>query len=148
MKTSENNYYLIEKFREAIAKNNMKNSKQREYIFQTLIDMKYHCTPEELYDKIKITNKTIGVSTVYRTLSFLEKESLIKSISFGVMGKKYEVSTQDKHDHIICHSCGDIVEFVDTKINTLISDILKENDFTPVAHSLELYGICITCQNK
>jgi Fur family ferric uptake transcriptional regulator len=144
----DNNNYLINKLKQSITKNNMKHSKQREYIFETLIDMEHHSTPEELYDEIKIKNKAIGISTIYRTLSYLEKENLIKSISFGALGKKYEAVNQKQHDHIICNSCGEIVEFIDESINSIKEKILKTHNFRATKHGIELYGTCEVCQTK
>ena len=51
-----------------------------------------------------------------------------------------------QHDHVICIECNKVVEFCDPRIHqiqSMIGDLLK---FDIKHHSLNLYGICATCQ--
>jgi Fur family ferric uptake transcriptional regulator len=88
----------------------------------------------------------IGIATVYRALSFLEEVDLITSITFGTDGKKYESNSKSHHDHLICTSCGKIIEFIDEEIEKRQDKIAKKNRFKILSHSMQLYGICENCQ--
>ncbi len=107
-----------------------------------------HLTAEEIYNLIKIKepDSNIGIATVYRALSFLEEVDLIASIAFGSEGKKYESNAKAHHDHLICTSCGKIVEFVDEEIEKRQEKIAKQNNFKVTSHSMQLYGVCSACQ--
>lgn len=37
---------------------------------------------------------SIGIATVYRTLNLLEESGMVTSISFGIQGKKIELTKQ------------------------------------------------------
>ena len=104
---------LLNRFKELLKADNLKFTRQREAILQTLYDHTGHFTPEELHRLIKEKNPELktGIATVYRTLSLLEKAGIVTSISFGTQGKKYELGIKAHHDHIICTKCGKILEF-------------------------------------
>lgn len=89
---------------------------------------------------------SVGIATVYRTLTVLEESGLVSSISLGVQGKKYEIANKPHHDHIICEQCNTIVEFENEEIEELQHTIAKENGFKLTNHLMQLYGICAACQ--
>jgi Fur family ferric uptake transcriptional regulator len=74
---------------------------------------------------------------------------LIKKHQFGKNLAQYEKSYGYKqHDHIICVDCKKVVEFCDPRIQqikSMMGDILN---FKITHHSLNMYGICGTCQKK
>jgi Fur family ferric uptake transcriptional regulator len=73
---------------------------------------------------------------------------MVTSLSFGAQGKKYELGAKDHHDHIICTKCGSISEFVDEEIESRQKKIAEELGFVMQEHSMQIYGICKTCQTK
>ncbi|MEA2051017.1 MAG: Fur family transcriptional regulator [Campylobacterota bacterium] len=128
----------------------MKYTEQRAIILKILLNLDDHLSAEELHEvvKEKYPNQNIGIATVYRTLNFLEEVELISSISFGKEGKKYESNDTTHHDHIICTSCGKIVEFFDQEIENRQEKIALENGFQITNHDMQIYGLCENCNNK
>ena len=127
----------------------MKYTEQRAIILELLLILDEHLSADELLDivKEKYPNNNIGIATIYRTLNFLEEVNLISSISFGKDGKKYESNDKDNHhDHLICTSCGKIVEFLDMEIEKKQEDIATKNGFTITDHTMQIFGICKECQ--
>lgn len=147
----ETNYEsAIEQLREVLKKKGMKFTEQRALILQLLLKLDDHLTAEELHEIVKkeYPDQNIGIATVYRTLNFLEEVNLISSISFGKDGKKYEGNSSSHHDHIICTSCGKIVEFFDDEIEKRQEQVALDNGFKILDHTMQLYGLCQDCQNK
>ena len=139
---------FLEKFKNILKKAGLKFTKQREIIFFTLYKSSNHLTAEELYVLIKKQHPelNIGIATIYRTLALLEENNLISSIQLN-NGKKFEIA-KSHHDHLICTSCGKIVEFENDEIEKLQEKIAKENGFILTGHIMQLYGICEECQKK
>ncbi|WP_024787730.1 MULTISPECIES: Fur family transcriptional regulator [unclassified Lebetimonas] len=139
---------LLDEFKNILKKAGLKFTKQREIIFSTLYKNPNHLTAEDLYLVIKkqYPELNIGIATVYRTLAMLEENSLISSIHCN-NGKKFEIA-KSHHDHLICTSCGKIVEFHNDEIEKLQEKIAKENGFKLTNHILQLYGLCEECQKK
>lgn len=139
---------IIEELKRIVKQKGLKYTEQREVVLKILMHAQEHLTAEEIYNLIKVKepDSNIGIATVYRALSFLEEVNLIASIAFGNEGKKYESNAKAHHDHLICTSCGKIVEFVDEEIEKRQEKIAKLNNFKVSSHSMQLYGICEKCQ--
>lgn len=138
---------LLASFKDLLKKNNLKFTRQRELVLKTLYEKNEHFTPEDLYIFLKSTypELNIGIATVYRTLNLLEESNLATSISFGVAGKKFELANKPHHDHMICKSCGLIIEFQNEKIEQLQLEIAKASHFTITSHLMQLRGLCESC---
>ncbi len=140
---------LLKRFKELLKADNLKFTRQREAILQTLYNHTGHFTPEELHRLIKERHPELktGIATVYRTLALLEGAGIVTSISFGTQGKKYELGIKAHHDHIICTKCGKILEFFDEAIERKQERIAGEFGFVMEDHSLKIFGVCPECQN-
>lgn len=141
---------LLEEFKVVLKKSDLKFTKQREVILRTLYNNQDHFTPETLHGLVKTSypELNVGIATVYRTLNLLEESNLVTSISFGLQGKKFELATKPHHDHMICRTCGLIIEFQDPTIEKRQITLTKEHDFKLTNHMMQLYGICKNCQKK
>jgi len=141
---------LLSDFKQLLKTNGLKFTIQREVILEMLYNSDEHLTPEGLHHLIqeKHPDLNTGIATVYRTLSLLEDSAMVTSLSFGAQGKKYELGAKDHHDHIICTECGSISEFVDEEIELKQKKIAEKLGFLMQEHSMQIYGICKTCQNK
>ena len=143
--TKEN---IINELKTIIKQKGMKYTEQRAIILQILVNLDDHLNAEDIHSIIQKEHpdQNIGIATIYRTLNFLEEVNLISSISFGSDGKKYEGNLKEHHDHLICTSCGMIVEFLDDDIEKKQKVIAKKNEFTITDHSMQIYGLCKNCQ--
>ena len=152
MSTFENLEYnsLLASFKELLKNNSLKFTKQREVVLKTLYERDEHFTPEDLYIFLKSAypELNIGIATVYRTLNLLEESHMATSISFGVAGKKFELANKPHHDHMICKSCGLIIEFQNDKIEQLQLEIAQANHFIITSHLMQLRGLCKECAHN
>ncbi|RLA68328.1 MAG: transcriptional repressor [Epsilonproteobacteria bacterium] len=141
---------LLGKFQDLLKKNTLKFTKQRELILKFLYEKDGHFTPEDIYMMLKkeYPEIKIGIATVYRTLTLLEESGIAGSISFGVQGKKYELGLKKHHDHLICASCGKIIEFYDDIIEKKQEEIAKAFNFKMTDHTMKIIGLCESCQTK
>ena len=141
---------LLEKFKSIIKESGLKYTKQRELIVKFLYENSGHFTPEEINDALKneYPNMTIGIATVYRTLTLLEESGLVTSISFGAQGKKYEFGLKKHHDHLVCKQCGVITEFCDEVIEKRQQEIAKKINFQMTDHTMKIIGVCQPCQKS
>ncbi|ADG94097.1 ferric uptake regulator, Fur family [Arcobacter nitrofigilis DSM 7299] len=139
---------IKDELKKIVKQKGLKYTEQREIVLEVLLNAKGHLTAEEIYNEVKNANpdSNIGIATVYRSLSFLEEVHLITSITFGTDGKKYESNTKNHHDHLICVSCGKIVEFMDEEIEKRQTKVAKENGFVITNHVMQLLGKCSDCQ--
>jgi len=108
-----------------------------------------HLSVEELYRRVRQRNPRIGYATVYRTLRLMAESGWASSLRFGERMARFEHRTEGKHhDHLICLSCGKILEFENERIEELQTRIAQQEGFQIFDHKMELYGHCSICALK
>ena len=108
---------------------------------ETISDTKFHPDVDEIYNRAIRIDKKISVATVYRTVKLLEENGIIDKHEFKAGKARYEVSTENHHDHLIDINTGEIIEFVDNEIENLQKKVAEKYGYDLVDHKLELYGV-------
>ena len=133
--------------RQHITAHNMKHTRQREVILEAFLKAGGHVSAEELYDNVIKLDSSIGLATVYRTLSLLCECGIAQQQEFGEGHTRFEIVHEyQHHDHLICTKCGKIIEFENTNIERLQEEVARDHKFTVYTHKLEMYGLCSECR--
>jgi Fur family transcriptional regulator, ferric uptake regulator len=125
-------------------------SKARDAVVEVFFETEAHASLQELFDAASRRHAGVGFATVYRTMKLLDEAGLADARNFGD-GKStlYEVAAgRSHHDHLICESCGRIVEFVDEEVESLQDKIARRYGFSLKRHRHELYGLCSDCRPR
>ena len=134
------------KFKDYLLSKGLKSTRQRELSSDEFLRASSHLSTEELYLRLRRKNPSIGYATVHRTLKLFADCGIAEQRHFGDGQARYEASDHDEHhDHLICVSCGKIVEFEDPRIEELQGEVAATHGFTIERHRLELYGCCLDC---
>lgn len=135
-----------DKFRNFLLAKGLKSTRQREFILEEFLRAGSHLSTEELYLRLRKKNPRIGYATVHRTLKLFAECGIAEQRHFGDGQARYEASDHDEHhDHLICVSCGKIVEFEDPRIEGLQDEVAALHGFSIQRHRMELYGYCGSC---
>ncbi len=138
-----------EKLAVYLAKKGMKLTNQRRLIVSTFCDhASEHLSAEELYQKLRVIDPSIGQATVYRTLKLMLDAGLARELHFGDDVARFEPYASDHHDHLICEECGKTVPVFDEKIESLQANLAAQHGFKPTSHRMYLFGICKECLSK
>lgn len=105
-----------------------------------------HQSAEDIYKALLDQGEEIGLATVYRVLTQFESAGLVTRHHFEGGQAVFELDHGEHHDHLVCVSCGKVVEFVDEVIEQHQNQIAEANGFTITEHSLIIYGRCGSCQ--
>ena len=136
----------LDVLKQHLTKHNLKLTRQREYILNAFLKME-HVTAEQMYHLLAKKDPHIGLATIYRTLKLFCETGLAQERHFGTQTQFDNVAHKGHHDHMICTSCGKIVEFQNCQIEKLQEEVAAKNGFTIQTHKLELYGLCADCQS-
>jgi Fur family ferric uptake transcriptional regulator len=125
----------------------LKHSRQRELVADAFFAMDGHVSVDELIGHVRRLDPRVSVATVYRTMKLLAECGLAVPRQFGGGQTRYEPSAgRPHHDHLICTTCGDIVEFANARIELLQARVAESHGFEVESHKLELYGRCARCR--
>lgn len=144
----DKNQQNLHKLNSYIEKKGLRNSSARETIAKEFFKTKDHITIEELLSKTRKLNPKIGIATVYRTLHLLQECGLAIRRDFNTGIVSFEPQTEHHHDHLICTSCGKIIEFFFDEIERAQTKVAQKYDFTLQHHKMELYGTCKNCRKE
>jgi Fur family transcriptional regulator, ferric uptake regulator len=130
-----------------IAARGLKSTRQRALILETFFGLNGHLSVEELWEAVRRVDARVSVATVYRTMKLLAQSGLATARNFGDGHTRYEAAEgRVHHDHLICTSCEQIVEFENVEIERLQELVAKKHGFRVTSHKMELYGLCRACQ--
>ncbi len=123
----------------------LRQSKQRNRLLALLRSTDSHPTADWIYEQLKKEFPNLSLGTVYRNLSTLIDQGLVKKIHFGSTFDRFEANTKP-HYHFICESCGTIID-LDIPIRDDLNDqAAKSNAFTVTHHKIDFFGVCGACE--
>lgn len=101
-----------------------------------------HISAEDVYKILIEIGEEIGLATVYRVLNQFDDAGILNRHHFEGGKSVFEISHKGHHDHLVCLTCGKVVEFEDDTIEQRQEMVAKANNMKLVNHSLYLYGEC------
>lgn len=84
-------------------------------------------------------------STVYRTLEALESAGVIRHGHFGQGPTVYHLAEEERHQHLICRSCGRTVSIPESDLLDLTKEIATRTGFITDVEHFALSGLCGDC---
>jgi Fur family ferric uptake transcriptional regulator len=104
-----------------------------------------HLSAEDVYKTLLEQGEDVGLATVYRVLTQFEAAGIVERHHFEGGHSVFELKDSAHHDHIVCTSCGKVVEFKDEIIEERQRQMAEKLGFSLTDHSLYLYGMCAEC---
>ena len=140
----------VEQLKMKLKEEGFKLTPQRRCIVETMVSSKgEHLSSEEIYDEVKNECPEIGLATVYRTLQMLDKIGFTNKLNLDDGCVRYELNLDKdshNHHHLICKSCGKVIEVEEDLLDHLEEKIERSYKFKINDHDVKFYGICANCQ--
>jgi Fur family transcriptional regulator, ferric uptake regulator len=141
----------IELFRGVVRANALNHSKGREDIVRLVLTRGGHFSANDIHSLLKEHGlSNANLASVYRTLHMMVNAGLLgPTLLTKGDGQLYERTFErERHDHMICMACGEVIEFTSEALNALRSDIAAQHQFDIQDYFHELRGRCAECQRK
>ncbi len=125
---------------------NTYNTKQRDEIVEFFSRHRGGCfTAKEL---IRSGEISVGEATVYRTLSKLAGQGVLKRYTGDGAGASYQLNESeacDSHFHLKCERCGRLIHMDCTFMADMKKHIEDSHSFTVNIGKTVIYGLCSDC---
>ena len=137
---------ILKKF---LLEKKLRPTRERFLLLDEIMKMTGHFDADQVYASLSKKNLKASRATVYNTLDLLVSCGLISKYRFGENHSRYEKAFgRPRHDHIICLECGEILEFVTTKLEAIQNEVCEEKKFQPHNSTLQIFGICSRCSSR
>ena len=133
------NRHRVTEMEEALRAKGVRITRQRAALLAVLAAAEDHPDANELHRRAREIDDSVSLSTVYRTLTVLEDQSVVQRHAFEGAPARFETADAPHHDHIIDLDTGDVMEFYSDRIERLQAEIAAELGYEVVHHRLELY---------
>lgn len=121
---------------------------QRELVFRSFFELGQHVSVDELYDRVRAIDKSVGYSTVWRNLKLICDVGLAREVNVGDGVTRYDRVTKKPHGHLYCVSCKKLVEFDLEKLAGGLAEVANREDFEFENFKVEIEGNCKSCRQK
>lgn len=122
-----------------------RKTRQRAEIRAILADTDEFTSAQSLFGELKLRGLSIGLATVYRTLSDMVDASEVDVARTDSGEQLYRLCGSEHHHHLICTTCGQAVE-IQAPLEDWVRAVSAAHGYSNVHHVVDLYGTCASCQ--
>ena len=134
-------------FETYLERKGLKYTRERKRIFAKVKHFSGHFDAEGLYETLKKDSQNIARGTVFRTIPLLLESGVIQTSVGKGKGEFFErANSKSHHDHIICVSCGKVIEYQCEEIEKLQVDVCKKYNVELLFHDHKLFVRCEKCR--
>ncbi len=142
---------VLEEFKTLFNNNSYKLTGQRREVLELLVENRsLTMSAEEIYHMLRKRKSKIGLATIYRALSVLDKLKLVEKVYYdGCMRYRYIGSEKEQaYAHFVCEACGCVLNLQPEFLTLLKEKARNEKGFVVTFHKIKLMGLCNNCYHK
>lgn len=124
----------------------VRSTRQRAAISALLETLEEFRSAQELHDELRARGENIGLTTVYRTLQAMAAAGVVDTLRADTGESVYRRCSEQHHHHLVCRGCGSTVEVGAREVEAWAARVAAENGFADISHTIEIFGVCSTCQ--
>lgn len=121
-----------------------RNTIQKQLVLDAVCRLANHPTAEEVYHEVSKTHPTVSKATVYRNLSSLSEDGLLRHIQMPGGADRFDHTLAD-HNHIVCTECGCFSDAMVPENEKLDAQAEKVTGYAQVSHDIVFRGLCPKC---
>lgn len=122
----------------------LRSTVARRSVLQALSEAR-HATVEELAAAVADRHPEVNLSTIYRTLEVLTDAGLVTHAHLHHGSPTYHAVEDEPHVHLVCSSCGEVVQQPAGVARELGEHLLAAVGFRLDVSHLAVHGRCADC---
>jgi Fur family peroxide stress response transcriptional regulator len=92
-----------------LATSGLRLTRQRQQVFEVVVESHDHPTAEQIFDRAKKANPEISFATVYNCLSVLVECGLVRQVILDRAPVRFCPNMRE-HWHFFCENCGEVLD--------------------------------------
>ncbi len=137
------------KFRDYLKNKGLSCTSARMNILHAVYTIRGHFCVEDAFLYLNDAKKNVSRATIYRIINLLVDGGFISEITIYNGRALYEWSLgKEPHNHLVCITCGKIIEVHNQRFENLTKEVLNKNGFYPVNSRITIKGYCNKCLKK
>jgi Fur family transcriptional regulator, ferric uptake regulator len=117
----------------------------RRALLATLVDAEHHHrSAQDIATAVQRAVPDVHLSTIYRSLDSLEELGIVDHVHFG-HGRAICHLAEEPHQHLLCETCGAVVEVPDDVFAELAGAVRPAYGFVIRPHHFAAVGRCAHC---
>ena len=118
---------------------------QRQVIYETLLAMHGHPSPEEVYAEVKEKIPSVSLATVYKNIHLFIESGVFSEVSLHYGSLRVETNAQP-HYHLVCTSCKSVTDIEAEDLGIASSTRRLKGGFLAQRYAIDVLGLCPKCQ--
>ncbi len=121
---------------------------QRRLVIEALCEHGDHLSVQDIEGCLRDQGAEVNETTVYRILQWLKEMGVVSQTDLGQSEFVYQLVGNVPHHHLICLSCGTVID-VDNSVMEPLSEMLRrEYGFDPRIDHMAIFGRCKFCSGE
>jgi Fur family ferric uptake transcriptional regulator len=130
---------------ESLRVRGMRLTPQRQRILDAIRELG-HATPDGLAAAVgRDGGPALPLSTIYRNLEVLEEVGMVSHTHLDHRSPTYHLSDHADHLHLVCLSCGAVIESTVTTADQFVGNLLARHGFVADVKHMAIHGWCEAC---
>jgi Fur family ferric uptake transcriptional regulator len=122
-----------------------KRTRSQEKVLALLKNLGRSVSAQEIYMELRKSSQGLGLATVYRALEALKIDGVVQVRTLASGESLYGSIQEDRH-HLTCLQCGASIPIDECPVHDLEDRLNQSYQFKIYYHTLEFFGLCMTCQ--
>ena len=134
-------------FRELCHQHRLAATHQRQVIYETVMSLGGHPSPEIIYDNVRALIPSISLATVYKNIRTFLDSGMLREVSLHHGSLRVEPN-QQPHHHVVCMSCKSITDLDETGLDPVRLHRKLPRGFRVKRIAVDIIGICEACSSQ
>lgn len=132
-------------FRDVCSQHGIAVTHQRQVLYEEMLSMDGHPSPEEVYARVKQKIPAISLATVYKNIHLFVESGVLREVSLHHGSRRVEIH-DGEHHHMVCSKCKSITDVPAEELELPVVRRKLPGGFLVQRYAVDVIGICSKCQ--